>query len=91
MKIDVGAAGNRQKNQKIACQTSCVFLHTQKDEKSKQKLIFRSPQERVGKVSPHTLGGWYFKDSSAPMLLNLWREHIFEKFGVAAAVRKGEL
>ena len=24
------------------------------------------------------------------MLLNVWREHIFEKFGVAAAVRKGE-
>ena len=48
------------------------------------------PQERVGGMSPLLLGGWYFNDSFAPMLLNVWREHIFEKSGAAAAVRKGE-
>ena len=55
-----------------------------------KKMIFRGSQERVGGMSAYAVGGWYFNDSCAPMLLNVWREHIFEKFGIAPAVRKGE-
>ena len=66
-----------------------VFLKAKIDFTT-EKSIFRGPQERVGGMSPRPLGRWYFEDSSAPMLLNVWREHIFEKFDDAAAVRKGE-
>ena len=67
-----------------------MFFCIRKKTKKIQKSIFRGPQARVGGMSTWSVGGWYFNDSCAPMLLNVWREHIFEKSGIAPAVRKGE-